>query len=123
MDTTSRAGIPPALKQLRACLLCRLIKTYDQFCRDGCDNCQSVVSMRDDPDRVLDLTTTRFSGVVAVMRPAVSGSAGGGGSWVARWQRLDGVKAGMYAGRVEGRVPEEVEEELAAKGVAVPTFD
>lgn len=109
-NITNRASVPPSLKQLRACLLCRLIKSYDQFVREGCDNCSPAVSMQNDPDRVLELTTARYSGMVAVMQPT-----GKGTSWVAKWLRLDRAKAGLYAGKVEGEVPEEVQEELASR--------
>ena len=38
--------VPKSLKQLRACLVCSLIKTFDQFETDGCDNCESVLHLK-----------------------------------------------------------------------------
>lgn len=32
-------SVPRELKNLRACLLCGIIKTFEQFELDGCDNC------------------------------------------------------------------------------------
>jgi hypothetical protein len=34
--------VPTSLKELRACVFCRLIKTRKQFADDGCDNCGNV---------------------------------------------------------------------------------
>ena len=38
--------VPKNLKQLRACLVCSLVKTFDQFEADGCDNCESVLHLK-----------------------------------------------------------------------------
>lgn len=35
-----------------------------------------------------------------------------GKSWVARWQRLQERKPGMYAVKVTGRLPEEIADQL-----------
>ena len=51
MDT-----VPTELRQLRACLVCSLIKTFDQFVRDGCDNCEPFLTMRNDSERVQEAT-------------------------------------------------------------------
>ena len=34
--------VPKTIKNMRACLVCSLIKTFDQFESDGCDNCELV---------------------------------------------------------------------------------
>ena len=38
--------VPNGLRNLRACLLCSLIKTFDQFEMDGCDNCDSFLQLK-----------------------------------------------------------------------------
>ena len=104
--------IPTKLKQLRACLLCRLIKSYDQFRLHGCDNCESVLRMRGDAERVLECTSANYAGVVSVMDTA---------GWVARWMRLgEEAVRGMYAGRVWGELPADVADDLERRGVAPP---
>ncbi|TMW39902.1 hypothetical protein DOY81_015018 [Sarcophaga bullata] len=35
--------IPKDLRGLRACLVCSLVKTFDQFEYDGCDNCDEGI--------------------------------------------------------------------------------
>ncbi|KAF9585392.1 transcription elongation factor spt4 [Lunasporangiospora selenospora] len=111
--------IPPDKKQLRACLLCSLIKVpgfanqdpikQEQFLKSGCDNCESLLGMRGVLDRVLDCTSQHFDGMIAVMQPSES--------WVARWQRVDKFEKGIYAVSVQGTLPEDIEEELEAKGI------
>ena len=38
--------VPNNLRHLRACLLCSLVKTFDQFEMDGCDNCDSFLQLK-----------------------------------------------------------------------------
>lgn len=60
--------IPRDLRNLRACLLCSLIKTMDQFEQDGCDNCERVLHMKGEPDKVYECT--RFVSIsLFFMRP------------------------------------------------------
>ncbi|KAJ3192082.1 Transcription elongation factor SPT4 [Irineochytrium annulatum] len=78
----------------RACIRCAIIKTRDQFQREGCDNCEEVLGVR---DNVGKFTTAQFDGMIAMMEP--------GASWVAKWQRCDKYVPGMYAIRVTGKKP------------------
>lgn len=55
-------GLRQMPSDLRACLLCGLVKTLDQFELDGCDNCESRLGLQGSPDRILDCTTTNFFG-------------------------------------------------------------
>jgi hypothetical protein len=48
--------VPTSLKELRACVFCKLIKTRKQFSDDGCDNCGAV--------DVEDNTSANFKGFV-----------------------------------------------------------
>ncbi|XP_068601106.1 transcription elongation factor SPT4 isoform X2 [Brachionichthys hirsutus] len=71
--------VPKDLRHLRACLLCSLVKTIDQFEYDGCDNCESYLQMKGNREMVYECTSSSFDGVIAMMSPE--------DSWVAKWQR------------------------------------
>ncbi|KAG8851973.1 transcription elongation factor spt4 [Tulasnella sp. 330] len=74
------AAIPSSTKkQLRACLLCSLVQTPQDFKRLGCPNCEEILQLQDDSDRVASCTSAQFDGLIAMMDPEQS--------WVARWQR------------------------------------
>ena len=101
--------LPIEKRKLRACLLCSLVKTQAQFRRDGCDNCEEVLSLRSSMERVTDCTSPNFDGMIGIMNPERS--------WVARWQRCDKFVKGIYAIKVNGRLPVEIEEDLQDKGI------
>lgn len=46
-------------RNLRCCVPCRLVKTWDQFKEQGCENCP-FLDMQGDPERIDDCTTTEF---------------------------------------------------------------
>ncbi|KAI8464707.1 MAG: hypothetical protein J3K34DRAFT_525980 [Monoraphidium minutum] len=75
-------------KMLRACFVCRLVKTERQFIEVGCDNCR-FLRMEDDGEAVANLTTPNFTGMIAAIAPRMS--------WAAKWERLDKAVAGCYA--------------------------
>ncbi|MQM17413.1 hypothetical protein Taro_050386 [Colocasia esculenta] len=55
------AQIPTSFgHELRACLRCRLVKTYDQFRESGCENCPFLEM--DKEDNVASCTTPNFTG-------------------------------------------------------------
>jgi transcription elongation factor SPT4 len=99
--------IPEARKQ-RACMLCSLVKSLDQFYKTGCENCEDVLNMKHDQDRVMDCTSTQFEGLIALMSP---------NSWVGRWQRIENFQRGVYAVQVHGQLPVEIQEQLLDKGI------
>ncbi|KAG6888626.1 hypothetical protein C0995_006870 [Termitomyces sp. Mi166 len=105
------AAIPPQARsrQLRACLLCSIIQLPVDFRKNGCPNCEEIMQMKGNSDRIASCTTTYFDGVIAVIDPEKS--------WVARWQRTAKYVRGMYAVRVKGRIPEDVEQELEMRGI------
>ncbi|XP_015269136.1 PREDICTED: transcription elongation factor SPT4 isoform X2 [Gekko japonicus] len=72
--------VPKDLQHLRACLLCSLVKTIDQFEFDGCDNCDSYLQMKGNREMVYDCTSSSFDGIIAMMSPE--------DSWVSKWQRI-----------------------------------
>ena len=40
------ASVPNSLKGIRACKRCGILKTYDQFFNDGCENCPFLDMVR-----------------------------------------------------------------------------
>lgn len=85
--------------QLRACLRCTLIKSFDQFVDEGCENCP-FMHLKDDQRRVQECTTPYFEGMVAMMQPE--------SSWVSQWQRIQDFYPGLYAVLVTGELPEAI---------------
>lgn len=100
--------IPPDLRNLRACLVCSLIKSVGMFEEDGCDNCEDFMSMKGNRERVYECTSNNFEGMIALMQPEES--------WVAKWQRLAHHVKGMYAVSVTGVLPKRIQRELAQSG-------
>ncbi|KZV82263.1 transcription elongation factor SPT4 [Exidia glandulosa HHB12029] len=105
------AAIPNSskAKQLRACMLCSVIQTAGDFRKFGCPNCEEILQLKGNSDRIQGCTSSSYDGVIAVMNPEES--------WVARWQRTSKYVRGMYAVRISGRIPEEIEEELQQRNL------
>lgn len=101
--------IPKDLKNLRACLLCSSIKTFDQFLTSGCENCADYLQMKGHQEAVFDYTSANFDGMIAMMSPPQS--------WVAKWQRIDKFVPGVYAVSVSGALPLDVVRELKSHGI------
>lgn len=58
MEEDDRSVIPKDWKDLRACRVCMLVKTYEQFRNDGCENCLNIWN----PDYVNEFVTSNFQG-------------------------------------------------------------
>ena len=84
----SDMSAPGGYTKLRACLKCKLVKTEDQWIREGCENCDDDDN-QEDPDKMQMNTTTVFEGLVSLMNPYES--------WVAKWNGLDNRVPGCYA--------------------------
>ena len=61
--------LPTEKKKLRACMLCSLVKTHVQFKATGCDNCESILKMQGDNERVMQGTSSLYDGLIAMCRP------------------------------------------------------
>lgn len=103
-----RAPAPTELKNLRCCIPCQLIKTFEQFYEEGCENCP-FLRMEGDRERVFDSTTTEFQGLLTVIDPATS--------WSAKWLHLKKRTPGCYALAVNADVPQHIEDILDAEGI------
>ncbi|KAI3425004.1 hypothetical protein D9Q98_008385 [Chlorella vulgaris] len=95
-------------KTLRCCVPCRLIKTFEQFYEEGCENCQ-YLDMENDRERVFDCTTSEFKGMVSVVDPK--------SSWCAKWLHLKNFVPGCYALSVQTDLPQHIEDILENRGI------
>ncbi|EOB12213.1 Transcription elongation factor SPT4 [Nosema bombycis CQ1] len=88
--------------KLRACKICSQLKPLSSFKSNGCENCP----MFDKDDEIL---SNKFKGMIGLVDPEKS--------WVAKWQRINENKKGLYAMTVEGELSDEhiVEIEKAGK--------
>ncbi|CAJ0955085.1 unnamed protein product, partial [Mesorhabditis belari] len=102
-------SIPRDLRGLRACLLCSLVKSIEQFEDAGCDNCEGFLHLKGDTSKVLDCTSSNFDGMIAALDPE--------GSWVCKWQKINRKCKGIYAVSVSGSLPAGVVAELKSMGV------
>ncbi|XP_077995453.1 transcription elongation factor SPT4-A-like [Glandiceps talaboti] len=105
----SMETVPKEMRNMRACLLCSLIKNLEQFELDGCDNCDDYLQLKGNRDMVYDCTSSSFDGVVALMSPE--------DSWVAKWLRINRCVKGCYAVSVTGKLPAGIIRELKSRGV------
>ncbi|ODV92956.1 hypothetical protein CANCADRAFT_49373 [Tortispora caseinolytica NRRL Y-17796] len=96
-------------KNDRACMVCGVIRSFDEFAKNGCPNCESVLNYAGSEDIIQDCTSPSFEGIVALGEP--------GESWVGRWLRIESFQPGLYAVKVNGRLPEDIIEELESKGI------
>ena len=107
-------SVPKDLRQLRACLNCSMIKSFDQFENDGCDNCD-FLHLRHNRDNIYDCTSSNFDGMVAACNP--------GDSWVCKWQRVQSFKPGIYAISVSGRLPGNIVRDMSGRGIPYRSRD
>jgi transcription elongation factor SPT4 len=106
--------VPAGDRKLRACLVTGLIKTEDQWLRDGNENLPCL-EMMNDREMVQACTSPNFDGMVAVMTPNAS--------WTARWQGLTNYVPGCYALRVKGSLPSQHRVTLEDNGIRYRPLD
>ena len=106
--------VPLGDKKLRACMVTGLVKTEDQFYREGNDNVPCL-SMAGDREMVLECTSANFDGMIAIMKPDQS--------WAARWQGIQTFVPGCYALRVKGTLPSEHAVTLEDNGIRYRPLD
>lgn len=95
------AAIPPnQQRNMRACMVCSIVRTQQQFMTGGCPNCEDILELAGNSEQINDCTSQVFDGLISV--------ADTKRSWVARYQRLEGYVPGVYATQVEGILPEDV---------------
>ena len=104
------ASAPKSLRGLVACRACALVKTYQQFYDEGCDNCDpSVLGMQEDAQQCKRLTTPFFDGVCGVFDPAHS--------WAAKWQGFNSLKPGLYALKVNEQLDPDIKMDLNQRNI------
>ncbi|CAG8811060.1 21730_t:CDS:2, partial [Gigaspora rosea] len=102
------ASVPDSLKRARACL------TYEQFKREGCDNCESFLGLCDYPDKIRECTSPDHDGsvyndrIIALMKPRAH-------SFISKTKKLTRYVPGTYAVGVSGKLPDWVEEIMMDK--------
>ncbi|KAK7863703.1 hypothetical protein R5R35_003089 [Gryllus longicercus] len=109
------AGLPPDLVGLRACMICSLIKTPEQFVTDGCENCEEFLCLKNNKSKVFECTSVNFDGMIAAIDPERS--------WVCRWQRIDRFHRGIYAISVSGKPPSHVLRDMENRGIVYRSRD
>jgi transcription elongation factor SPT4 len=104
------AYIPPnQQRNMRACMVCSVVRTQQQFMTQGCPNCEDIIELAGNPEQINDCTSQVFEGLITVADTTRS--------WVARYQRLEGYKPGVYATQVEGILPDEVIGAVESAGI------
>lgn len=76
--------------KMRACKNCSQLKSLSSFRAKGCENCPMLSD---------DYLSSKFKGMIALLQPGVS--------WVAKWQRINENRQGLYAMTVDGPLCDE----------------
>ncbi|CAG8534494.1 7436_t:CDS:2 [Acaulospora morrowiae] len=113
------ASIPQATRQLRACLVCSIVKNAEQFKREGCDNCDHFLQLKNHPEKVSECTSSTFDGYILLaqwffLKPTLLPLLE---SWAAQYKKIDQYVTGIYAVGVTGRIPEWVEDEMSRRDI------
>ena len=96
------ASAPAGYTRLRACLKCKLIKTEEQWVKEGCQNCEDL-DFKGNSEDMISCTSARFEGIISLINPKQS--------WVAKWNHLEDRVPGCYAVDVQGSRPDDYQEE------------
>ncbi|KAL1957670.1 hypothetical protein VTO42DRAFT_5647 [Malbranchea cinnamomea] len=110
MSDKSTFYVSPAQQRtLRACMVCSIVQLQSKFVREGCPNCEHVLSLRGNLESIQECTSQVFEGLITL--------ADAPSSWVAKWQRLEGYVPGTYAVKVVGSLPQDVLANLEDAGI------
>ncbi|KAF7682933.1 Transcription elongation factor SPT4 [Astathelohania contejeani] len=104
IETIKRKG---ASKKLKACMNCSRLETNQTFKTTGCPNCPFLEYHRKS-DNLYDGVSDSYQGMIWVIKPEQS--------WVAKWQRLNKYKEGLYAMTVEGVMPDNLIDKIERNG-------
>jgi transcription elongation factor SPT4 len=96
-------------RNLRACLLCSIVLSYNEFLSKGCPNCEEYLQLRGQNESIQELTSQVFEGLITLHNPKTS--------WVAKWQRLSDYIPGIYATKVVGLLPDDIVQALEDAGI------
>ncbi|RVX68340.1 Transcription elongation factor spt4 [Exophiala mesophila] len=96
-------------RNARACMVCSLVQPYNDFFKQGCPNCESILTLKNSQDAISECTSQVFEGLISLGEPKQS--------WVAKWQRLTEYVPGIYATKVVGQLPREILESLEDNGI------
>ncbi|XP_045476415.1 transcription elongation factor SPT4-like [Harmonia axyridis] len=95
----------------RACLGCYQVKSFGEFDRHGCENCDPCLKMKGNPDNIRKYTTEDFGGMVAKTPSFGSASVSVGST--------EGVP-GMYAITCNGILEQQKIQEMQQMGLRTP---
>ncbi|KAF3308726.1 transcription elongation factor spt4 [Orbilia oligospora] len=96
-------------RYLRACMVCAVVLTLDEFTRKGCPNCHPVLDYTTGSDLAQMCTSPIYEGCISIDKPTES--------WIAKWLRLDKYVPGVYATKVVGDLPEDAMDYLNAENI------
>ncbi|KAH8930019.1 transcription initiation Spt4 [Atractiella rhizophila] len=82
-----------------------------EFKKQGCPNCDDILKMKAEQERVLECTTGTYDGAIALINPE--------DSWVAKWQRINKFVPGLYAVRLTGSLPDDIQDELRERRIPI----
>ncbi|BFU20733.1 transcription initiation protein SPT4, putative [Entamoeba histolytica HM-3:IMSS] len=98
--------IPSNFNTLRCCKICGLIKSQEQFQRDGCDNCKRYF------DNWEDYVSSNFTGMLSLLRPDRS--------FIGKVLGMkDTYVCGLYAASCEDSVSPEIESTATVNDIQV----
>ena len=100
-EQSNEVAIPDGMKKQRACIRCHLIRTENQFKKEGCLNCLSFKSQN---ESFFDYTSANFEGLISIINPDVS--------WVARHLNIGKYVAGTYCLKIRDEIGSQFYSEL-----------
>ena len=53
-------------RRSRACMVCGVVQTFEAFRDEGCPNCETFLGLAGSSERIMDSTSSTFSGYIYV---------------------------------------------------------